>query len=38
MTKETDYLIQSLFEKESLEEITLDEFRRIADQYPFSSI
>ena len=38
MTKETDYLIQSLFEKESLEEITLDEFRRIADQYPYSSI
>ena len=38
MTKETDYLIQSLFEKESLEEITLDEFSRIADQYPYSSI
>lgn len=38
MTKETDYLIQSLFEKESLEEMTLDEFRRIADQYPYSSI
>lgn len=38
MTKETDYLIQSLFEKESLEEITLDEFRRISDQYPYSSI
>jgi hypothetical protein len=38
MTKETDYLIQSLFEKESMEEMTLDEFRRIADQYPYSSI
>lgn len=38
MTKETDYLVQSLFEKESLEEMTLDEFRRIADQYPYSSI
>ncbi|MEY2812396.1 MAG: hypothetical protein RI991_1391 [Bacteroidota bacterium] len=38
MTKETDYLIQSLFEKESLEEMTLDEFSRLADQYPFSSI
>jgi hypothetical protein len=38
MTKETDYLIQSLFEKESLEEMTLDEFRRMADQYPYSSI
>lgn len=38
MTKETDYLVQSLFEKESLEEMTLDEFRKIADQYPYSSI
>jgi hypothetical protein len=38
MTKETDYLIQSLFEKESLEEMTLDEFKRLADQYPYSSI
>lgn len=38
MTKETDYLIQSLFEKESLEEMTLDEFSRLADQYPYSSI
>lgn len=38
MTKETDYLIQSLFEKESLEEMTLDEFQRLADQYPYSSI
>jgi hypothetical protein len=38
MTKETDYLIQSLFKKESLEEMTLDEFRRLADQYPYSSI
>ncbi|MEY3178648.1 MAG: hypothetical protein RJB42_889 [Bacteroidota bacterium] len=38
MTKETDYLIQLLFEKESLEEMTLDEFSRLADQYPYSSI
>ena len=38
MTKETDYLIQSLFEKESLEEMTLDDFSRLADQYPYSSI
>lgn len=38
MTKETDYLIQSLFEQESLEEMTLDAFRRLADQYPYSSI
>lgn len=38
MTKETDYLVQSLFEKESLEEMTLDEFRKIADLYPYSSI
>jgi hypothetical protein len=38
MTKETDYLIQTLFEKESLEEMTLDDFSRLADQYPYSSI
>lgn len=38
MTRETDYLIQSLFEKESLEEMILDEFRSISDQYPYSSI
>jgi hypothetical protein len=38
MTKETDYLIQSLFEKESLEEMTLDEFRSTSEQYPYSSI
>lgn len=38
MTRETDYLIQSLFEKESLEEMTLDEFRSISEQYPYSSI
>jgi hypothetical protein len=38
MTRETDYLIQSLFEKESLEEMTLDEFRTMADQYPYASI
>ena len=38
MTKETDYLIQSLFEYESLEEMTLDDFKRVADQFPYSSI
>lgn len=38
MTTETDYLVQSLFDKESLEEMTLDEFRKIADQYPYSAI
>jgi hypothetical protein len=38
MTRETDYLIQSLFEKESLEEMTLDEFRSTSEQYPYSSI
>lgn len=38
MTKETDYLIQSLFEHESLEEMTLDDFKRVADQFPYSSI
>ena len=38
MTRETDYLIQSLFEKENLEEMTLDEFRSTSEQYPYSSI
>ena len=38
MTRETDYLIQSLFEREGMEEMTLDELRGYSDQYPFSSI
>jgi hypothetical protein len=38
MTKETDYLIQSLFDRENLEEMTLDELKGYAEQYPYSSI
>jgi len=38
MTKETDYLIQSMFEGESLEEITVDELRVCTERYPYSSI
>ena len=38
MTKETDYLIQSMFEGESLEDITLDELRVFTERYPYSSI
>ncbi len=38
MTKETDYIIQSMLEGESLEEITLDELRVLTEKYPYSSI
>jgi hypothetical protein len=38
MTREKDYLIQSLFERENLEEMTLDELKGLSEQYPFSSI
>ena len=38
MTKETDYLIQSIFEGESLEEMPLDELRVFTEKYPYSSI
>lgn len=38
MTKETDYIIQSMFDGENLEEITLDELRSHTDKYPYSSI
>ncbi|MFM1963174.1 MAG: hypothetical protein RLZZ172_2019 [Bacteroidota bacterium] len=38
MTKETDYLIQSMFEGESLEEMPLDELRTLTEKYPYSSV
>jgi hypothetical protein len=38
MTRETDYLVQSLFERENMEEMTLDDLKGLSDQYPFSSI
>jgi len=38
MIRETDFLIQSMFERESLDEMTLDELQALAQQYPYSSI
>lgn len=38
MTREADYLVQSLFGKESLEEMTIDELRGIANEHRYSSI
>lgn len=38
MTRESDYLVQSLFERENIEEMTLDELKGLSEQYPFSSI
>lgn len=38
MTKETDFMIQSLFQRESMDEMTLDELRRHAEAFPYSSI
>lgn len=38
MTVEKDYLIQSMFERESLDEMTLDELQALSEQYPYSSI
>jgi len=38
MIKETDYLIQSIFDRESLEEMTLDELQSMTEQFPYSSI
>ncbi len=38
MTKETDFMIQSLFERESMDEMTLDELKRYSEEFPYSSI
>lgn len=38
MAKETDFLVQSLFERESLQELTLDELKGMTTSYPYSSI
>ena len=38
MTVEKDFLIQSMFERESLDEMTLDELQGLSEQYPYSSI
>ncbi len=36
--KETDYMIQSLFQRESMGEMTLDELKGHAEAFPYSSI
>lgn len=38
MAKETDYLVQSLFERESLDELSIDELRGLTEQYPYASV
>lgn len=38
MTKETDFMIQSLFQRESIDEMTLDELKCHAEEFPYSSI
>ena len=38
MTKETDFMIKSLFQKESMDEMTIDELKRHAEAFPYSSI
>ena len=38
MTKETDFMVQSLFQRESMDEMTLDELKRQAEDFPYSSI
>lgn len=38
MTKETDFMIQALFQRESMDEITLDELKAHAEAFPYSSI
>lgn len=38
MAKETDFLVQSLFERESLNELTIDELKGMTETYPYSSI
>ena len=38
MTKETDFMIKSLFQKESMDEMTIDELKCHAEAFPYSSI
>ncbi len=38
MIRETDFIVQSMFERENLDEMTLDELQALAQQYPYSSI
>ena len=38
MAKETDFLVQSLFERESLNELTIDELKGMTESFPYSSM
>jgi hypothetical protein len=38
MTKETDFMVQSLFQIESMDEMTLDELKSHSEEFPYSSI
>lgn len=38
MTKETDFMVQSLFHTESMDEMTLDELKLHSEEFPYSSI
>ena len=38
MTKETDFMVQTLFQRESMDEMTLDELKRHTEEFPYSSI
>jgi ribosome-binding protein aMBF1 (putative translation factor) len=38
MGKETDYIVQSLFDREHLKELTVDELKEMTASFPYSSI
>ncbi|MFZ9240342.1 MAG: hypothetical protein ACO22R_04325 [Chitinophagaceae bacterium] len=38
MPKETDYIVQSLFDREHLDEMTLDELKEMTESYPYSAL
>ncbi|MEY3563638.1 MAG: hypothetical protein RLZZ294_1644, partial [Bacteroidota bacterium] len=38
MGKETDFIVQSLFDREHLDELTLDELKEMTESFPYSSI
>lgn len=38
MVKESDYIAQSLFDRESLKELTVDELKGMTESFPYSSI
>ena len=38
MGKETDYIVQSLFDRKHLKELTVDELKEMTASFPYSSI